>query len=80
MPPNEFPLWRGDERIDGMRVCRAIDVFDTVPDEYSTTWIVAPPDHRAVIRSCPCCVGIIRTRRAAQLLADRLYPAAGGTA
>jgi hypothetical protein len=82
MPHNEFPLWRGNERVDGVLVCRARDACeaDEIPEGYENTWIVVPTGNRPAIVSCPCCVGIIRNRRAAQIIADARYPVVGGSA
>ena len=77
---NEFPHWRGIERVDGMRVCKATVFYEDIPEEYADTWMVRPPDDRRDIVSCPCCVGMIHSKRAAMLLADKVYPVQGGSA
>ena len=78
----EFPHWRGNERVDGVRVCPLLDEYEAwaVPEEYHSTWMVSTGDESRDIISCPCCAGMIRTKRAAMLIADKLRPVAGGSA
>lgn len=60
MSSNET-AWHGTERADGV-------IITPTPDG----WTIEGP--RGEIALCPCCERPMRTARAAQLVADAIYP------
>jgi len=59
--------WNGDRRSDGIEIAM-------IPGAFGTLRIVPvagePHDY------CPCCGALFRTRTAAKMVADRIYPLA----
>jgi hypothetical protein len=57
------PGWRFENRQDGLFIRREL-----------AGWVIVPVDKRPLIRACPCCGAPLRNARAAQIVADAVYP------
>jgi hypothetical protein len=65
--PGDRPGWTGLRRCDGVEVVQ--------PGEEGT-WIIKRCGH-AALTACPCCDLPFKHSRAAQLVADAMWPLAG---
>jgi len=65
-----YAHWHNNERrADRLIVDRAVD-----------GWVIIPNDDRAALDICPSCHQEFHTARAAQIVADALYPTAATSA
>lgn len=67
MDDDDVPGWTGPKRRDGLM---AMCIGDT--------WRVISPDRRPMLRGCPCCGAVLRSEKAAKLVANHVYPSHPG--